>query len=204
MKSLNYLLLTITATTFTCTIPTTISQVVMAQSLFPSASKYVVQQSEQSSTVMMVQLPQMEVNIESERSLEIIGQLAVPLQLGERMIPVGALVQLTIVSTDTDARLVANTIILPTNGATISISAEGAAIPKETVTDKRGADVGQENAAIGSYLGQNIVLAVGGSADEAIQGGSVGGTVASIIGLASPSKRDVVRLVQGVYSLNLR
>lgn len=203
MKNLNYLL-TIIATTFTWEISTTISQVVMAQSLFPSASEYVVQQSEQSSTVMMVQLPQMEVNIESERSLEIMGQLAVPLQLGGQMIPTGAYVQLTVEPTDTDARLVANTIILPTNGATISISAEGAAIPRETVTDRRGADVGPQNAAIGSYLGQNIVLAVGGSAEEAIQGGSAGGTVASIIGLASSSKRDVVRLVQGIYSLNLR
>ncbi|MEM8722969.1 MAG: hypothetical protein AAGE84_27415 [Cyanobacteria bacterium P01_G01_bin.39] len=151
---------------------------------------------------IMVQLPQIEVNL--EQTTEIAGQLAAPLQLNGQTIPTGAMVQLSIIPTEDDnAYLMANTIVLPNNGAAIAISARGSVITGETITEKRGAEVGKENAAIGSYIGQSIVLAAGGDAEEAIQGGSALGTVGGIIGLVSPANRKVVRLVQGIYFLDL-
>ena len=176
---------------------------VSAQSLFPSQTQYTAQQTKLSS-VIMVQLPQLEVNLDSGKSSEIMGQLAVPLQLSGLTVPTGAIVRLNLVPTDDgDISLVADKIIIPSNGMTIDISAQGSAIPGETVTDRRGVEVGKEATAVGSFLGERVGLALGGDAEDAIQAGSAGGLGGAIGGLLSPSKRQVVQLVQGVYFLDL-
>ena len=177
---------------------------IFASPLFPSASQYIAQQTESSSTVMMVKISPTEVELKSERSSELIGQLTVPLQLNGQTIPVGSIVRLAVVPTDDgDANLVADTIIIPSSGATISISAEGSVIPGTTITDRRSEDVGKEVSAIGSYLGERAGLALGGNADDAIQSGSGGGLIGATVGLLSSSKRQVVQLVQGVYFLKI-
>lgn len=175
-----------------------------ASPLFPSATQYIAQQPQSSSTVMMVQISPTEVELKSERSSELIGQLAVPLQFEGQTIPVGSFVKLSVVPTDEgDASLVADTIIIPSNGTTITISAEGSTIPGTTVTDRRSEDAGKEVAAIGSFLGERVGLAAGGDADDAIQSGSGGGLIGAVVGLTSSSKRQVVQLVQGVYFLDI-
>ena len=183
-------------------LPMSISQkAAFAQSLFPSAPEYLDRQSN-SSAVMMVNLPQIEVRL--EQSSEVMGQLAVPLQLNGQTISAGAVVRVFVVPAEEDgAYLVADAIVLPSNGATISISATGSLVAGETITERRGAEVGKENAGIGAYLGQSVVLAAGGDTQDAIRGASAISTVATVVGLASPSTRKVVRLVQGVYSLNI-
>ncbi|MEL6579042.1 MAG: hypothetical protein AAFQ14_04775 [Cyanobacteria bacterium J06621_12] len=52
-------------------------------------------------------------------------------------------------------------------------------------------------------MGERVGLAVGGDAEDAIQAGSAAGLGGAIGGLLSPSKRQVVRLVQGIYSLDI-
>lgn len=175
----------------------------IASPLFPSASEYVARQS-QSSSVMIVQISPTEVELDSGHSSELIGQLAVPLQLEGLTIPVGAIVRLAVIPTEEgNANLVADTIIIPSNGATISISAEGSTVPGTSITDLRSEDAGKEKAAIGSFIGERVGLVLGGDADDAIQSGSGGGLAGAVIGLASPSKRQVVQLVQGNYILDI-
>ena len=177
---------------------------IFASPLFPSESQHVAQQPDSFSTVMMVQISPAEVELKSDRSSELIGQLTVPLQLKGQTIPVGSFVRLAVVPTDNgDANLVADTIIIPSSGANISISAKGSIIPGTTITDRRSEDAGKEIAAIGSFLGERAGLVIGGDADDAIQSGSGGGLIGAGIGLLSSSKRQVVQLVQGVYILEV-
>ena len=203
MNTLKSLLLA-TVSGFTLLSSVAINQTaVSAQPLFSDNTQYIAQQTE-SSSLMIVQLPQLEVNLDSGKSSEIVGQLSVPLQLSGLTIPTGAIVRLNVVPTDDgDVSLVAKNIIIPSNGMTIDIFAQGSAIPGETVTDRRGAEVGKEATAIASYLGERAGLAFGGDAEDAIQAGSAAGLGGAIGGLLSPSKRQVVRLIQGVYFLDL-
>lgn len=112
------------ATVSGCTLlsPITINPTaVSAQSLFPSHTQYVAQQTE-SSSLMVVQLPQLEVNLDSGKSSEIMGQLSVPLQLSGLTVPTGAIVRLNVVPTeDGDVSLIADRIIIPSNGMTIDV-----------------------------------------------------------------------------------
>lgn len=84
-----------------------------ASSLFPSATRYIAQQPESSSTVMIVQISPIVVELRSGHSSELMGQLAAPLQLEGQVIPVGSIVKLAVIPTEEGhANLIANTVIV--------------------------------------------------------------------------------------------
>ena len=163
----------------------------------------VIVRANRSATVLTVQVPAMEINVESGKTVELAGQLISPVQLGAEMIPTGTIVKLAVIPTETgDAYLVADSLIV--NGYTIPIEAESSPIPSEIITDRKATETAKEGAGIGSHTGERLALAFGGDAEDAIQVGSIVDLVGVGVGSLSAEKRAVVRLTQGVYFLNLK
>ncbi len=159
-------------------------------------------QAPQSSNILLVQIPQMEINTGSGKKVEIFGQLIQPVNIKGQIIPAGGSVKLTVIPTELgDAYLVADNLL--SNGYSIAIKASGSVIPGLEITDKSSLQTAREGSGLGAHLGERAALALGGKTKDAIQLGSTVDIAGTIIGSQSAKKRNVVQLTQGAYFLTL-